>query len=474
MMTRLFLAGFLFLTLIFMPLRLEAEVPDDASPAPAEEASLLEAGNLISVKRYAEALAVLEPLSESPGRAGLRLTALRFKGETEEFFRYASTVLDRYPRETGLVRVFLEYLNAERKEGLNPGPRERGVLDLILRRLSVLVPLDAELAWMAAPFVRDTEDARRMVLAYRAVNKVVPASLPVALNLGVIAEETALEELFAPGVQSLDKALLEEIWSLLRDNTRRVLFGRNLSDWSGVITEDTNGDGIAEATGVYRGGFLSVYTWDADQDGAPELALYFEAGDPRTAVARISSTGAVAGQDRVIVEWEEFPAVREAQLGNERFIPRPMEFFYAPVKFREIYGTELLFPGPDPLTGSLSRRLLAAASMQVVRPSKEISGAEEIIELARNIPIRAREYLNGSLVSETDFLRGRPLVQRIDLDLDGRLETVRHFRRFVPPAFGAEIDDPAVLLDYAFDIDYADSDWDGDGVFEIREYTGKE
>jgi hypothetical protein len=33
------------------------------------------------------------------------------------------------------------------------------------------------------------------------------------------------------------------------------------------------------------------------------------------------------------------------------------------------------------------------------------------------------------------------------------------------------IEDVESLLDYDRVIDYADSDWDGDGIFEVREYT---
>ena len=51
------------------------------------------------------------------------------------------------------------------------------------------------------------------------------------------------------------------------------------------------------------------------------------------------------------------------------------------------------------------------------------------MELNQGIPVRAREFVDGLMVSETEFLRGRPQLQRVDLDLDGHMETVRFFRR---------------------------------------------
>jgi hypothetical protein len=441
------------------------------------DAKLMEAENFIALKRYAEALNILAPLPDSYEAACLKLLALRFLPGMEEFRRQMSSALDRYPRETGLVRIFLSYLNMKNRAGGNTGTGDRELLDLVLKRLPVLLPLDPELAWMAAPFMRDIEDARRMIQAYRAVNIPVPASLFVSLNLGVIDEETALEELFQfrdSGIKSIDKALVEEIYSLLRDENRRGLFGRNLLEWSGVITEDTNGDGIAEASAMYRRGQLVLYTYDADQDGLPELILEFEAGDPRTVFLPVSaeteegSPGLpLRDEDRrkIVLRWEEYPSVLEARFGDERYLPRPLDFYFSPVKFGEISGSDLLFPAPDPLV-RLTRRILVSSALKVERPSPEFSGGIEVVELNRSIPISAREYLDGRVVSETDFLRGRPLTQRVDLDLDGRLETVRHFRRY---SVSSETNDPLLMLDYSREIDYADSDWDGDGIYETHE-----
>jgi hypothetical protein len=438
----------------------------------------MEAENFIALRRYAEALNILAGLPDSYVAARLRLLALRFLPSIEEFRRFMSSALDRYPRESGPARIFLSYLKAKNAVGQNSEARDQALLEMILRRLPVLIPLDPELAWMAAPFMRDIEDARRVVQAYRAVNVPAPASLPVSLNLGIIDEETALEELFLfrnSSLKYIDKALLEDLYSLLRDDSRRGLFRGNLLGWSGVITADADNDGIIEASAIYRRGQLALFTYDADQDGLPELSLEFEAGDPQSVQLPVSD------DDRrmITLRWEEYPAVLEAGLGDERYIPRPLDFYFSPVRFTEIRGSDLLFPEADPQV-RLTRRTLVSFALKVERPSREFSGAMEVVELGRSIPIRAREYLNGRIIAETDFLRGKPLAQRVDLDLDGRLETVRHFRRsprgsagILPGSDPLDLDDPLILLDYSREIDYADSDWDGDGIYETREPTGR-
>ncbi|MDR3138848.1 MAG: hypothetical protein LBT95_04140, partial [Treponema sp.] len=115
----------------------------------------------------------------------------------------------------------------------------------------------------------------------------------------------------------------------------------------------------------------------------------------------------------------------------------------------------------DPQYSRLSKRSLIFFSRVIERPSAEFEGAVERIDMDRGTPQGAAEFLAGRLVSTTEFLLGRPRLQRADLDLDGRLETVRLFRMDpVKESYGG---------DYKRDIEFSESDWDGDGIFETGE-----
>jgi hypothetical protein len=130
-----------------------------------------------------------------------------------------------------------------------------------------------------------------------------------------------------------------------------------------------------------------------------------------------------------------------------------------------------LYPEVDPRSLRLSKRALTVSSLTIERPSAEFRGALDRIELDRGIPRRASEWLEDRLVSVTEFVLGTPLLQRVDLDLDGRMETIRRFQpREVPPGgdspgtdFGAE------PLEYSRVLLSAESDWDGDGIYETGE-----
>jgi tetratricopeptide (TPR) repeat protein len=472
------------------------------------DALFMEAELLIELRFFSEALEILSRLPENAGVSRLRLLAIMNHRHYEEFFGEMDRALNRYPRNAGIARVYLEYLGKEylyREDLRNPGKRELGLFNQILGRLPFLVDEDPELAWMAAPFIADREDARRLVAAYRAQGGAVPASLPIALRLGLIDEAGAIEEFFAPpeeGALSLDRMLITGIWDELRTEESRVLFRRNLSGLSGVIVEDTDRDGIYESRVDYQDGRITACAFDANQDGFRELEVYFEAGEPaRAEWAALSDASPaywpLSGEvvRRTGIRWERYPAVLETGQSGIRFIPRPGDFFFAPLRFVELPGgvpspgTGLLYPERDP-SAVITRRTMISFALRVERPSREFPGAVETVDLEGGIPVRATEYLEGRVVSVTGFFKGRPVTQFVDLNLDGRLETLRFFRqpsgKEAPGSPGLDLSDldsdlldldlidPFELLDYPFDFKRADSDWDGDGIFEESEYAPKE
>jgi tetratricopeptide (TPR) repeat protein len=459
------------------------------------DALVMEAGLFIELRFFSSALEILSRLPESAGTTMLTLLALKNSGHYEKFLEDTGRALNRYPRDAGIARVYLEYLGKEYlyREDLrnrNPSKREIDLFNLILRRLPFLLEDDPELAWMAAPFVTDREDAGRLAAAYRASGGAAPASLPAALKLGLIDEAGAIEEFFAPpgeGELSLDRVLILRIWDELRTGESRVLFRRNLSTMSGVITDDTDRDGITESWVNYRDGRIMTCFFDVNQDGFRESEVYFEAGEPvRAEWAAVSDSSPAywppSGETvrRIGIRWERYPAVLETGQSGIRYIPRPGDFFFAPLRFAELPesspspGNSLLYPERDP-GAVITRRTLISFALRVERPSREFPGAVETVELDGSIPVRALEYLNGRVVSVTDFFGGRPFMQFVDLNLDGHMETLRFFRR---PESGEAPDsvdsiDPFELLDYSMDFELADSDWDGDGIFEEREYAPK-
>jgi hypothetical protein len=459
-----------------------------------EQARLLEAEQLVAIRNYTGALSALGRIPESADSAALRLLALRALAlnsgsdqawATAQFRRYTLEAIDRYPRDTRSRVIFLEYarnrLPFPHGEVSRLAQGDSDLVELILRQLPFLVESEAELAWMAAPFMRDIAQARRSVASYRAQNQshINPASIPIALNLGVIDDFAAVEDLFSgrkvydirPGLTggagfnpdgeiAIDKHVVDLVSRFLRGDEGRDMMAARLHSFSGVIIEDPDMDGYADSCAFYRNGYLREYALDSDQDGIVNLRVVFNAGYPSTGEIPVHGAGDIA-----VVTWDTYPSVEKASLKSETFFFRPGEYLVSPVAIDEI-GNSVKYSGlvypriQDPGFG-ISRRSLVSFSSRIQRPSVEFRDAIEQFEMGGGFPIRAVSTLNGRQVSVTEFESGFPVVQYIDLDLDGRMETMRRFRR--PANY---LND---LLDYRDLLYSSQSDWRGDGVYTTGE-----
>jgi tetratricopeptide (TPR) repeat protein len=449
-------------------------------------AYLLEAEILIWLRDYSRALGILDraeqgipdmwtfsgPAGERdvPGmedQAGvtvLRLLALKGLPDQAEFRRCLALALDRYPRDPRPLEILFRWA-AGRGAGDSLSP-ERALVDLALRRLPFLLDSSPRLAYLAAPFIRDAEEARRLVSAYRALGNAEKESLPVGIDLGLIDGGQAVEELFLkPPGAGLEKALIRRVWSLLRTEEDRELLGRRLLAYSGFIYSDADGDGRSEERVFYSRGIAGEYQGDADQDGLCELRVFFSSGGlPLRGEQSLGGEG-------IWVEWESYPAVLRAGLGDLVFEMAPGGFFFAPLRLSRLAADslpggaapELGFPCPeaDPRQAGLNLRTLVSHALSVRRPSGEFPGAFEHIELEGGVPRRALEILGGNIVALTEFSLGRPRTQRLDLDLDGWMETVRYFREDSPEEAGP--------LAYKKILESVETDRDRDGLYEIGE-----
>jgi hypothetical protein len=437
------------------------------------EARFFAAEQLIALRDYSGALAQLAKVPENADVAALRLAAL--KGQP--FSEAVREALSRYPRDPRPLRSFFAYAagknSGEAAFGIDAA--DHGLMRLALQRLPFLLEADPELAWMAAPFIADIEEARRLAAAYRAGSlapvkaenfKPSAGSVPAALNIGLIDDAQAAEELFASRA-SLDRDVVLSTYQLLRSEEGRAFFTEKLLSFSGSITADDDGDGYVESYAIYREGALCEYSYDEDQDGTPELFVVFDSGSPSKGLLTVlpeTDNGEISTNGQAQVVWERYPSVLRVELGGAAYIPRPGEFHFAPLGFSELAGSNiyrgLLYPGPGYPGLRLNRRTLVFFSHLIQRPSGEFKDADEWIELDYGIPRRATEILNGRAVSITEFEQGRPTLQRLDLDLDSRMETVRRFRQ---PKSNDE------LFNFRKLTESSESDWDGDGLYEYAE-----
>jgi antitoxin component YwqK of YwqJK toxin-antitoxin module len=370
-------------------------------------------------------------------------------GHDREFILLMKEALDRYPRDTRFPRLLFLFCGRNQ-----PSSLLTELTSAALKRLPVLIHDDPELAYIAAPFIRDREEAARYVAAYRAFGSPNPLCLPQSLYLGLIDDDLAVTELFArrAGVTEkvLDRELILSVWKNLRGEPGRNALRRNLLSYTGVIKEDEDNDGIFEVSVSYKNGLLHTYTYDADQDGLPEWTISFAAGVPSG--AEVSVFGGENRRTIALIRWERYPAVLNAELGKTRYFPRPMDFFFTPLRFAEFVPGGQLYPIRNEFDTLVTERSLLSFSVMTEGENPDFPGSTERTEFADSVPLSAKTVLRGKLAAETEFRNGRPFIQRCDLDSDGRMETIRHFSG----------DEYGLVI-------ASESDWDGDGSYEYAE-----
>jgi hypothetical protein len=283
----------------------------------------------------------------------------------------------------------------------------------------------------------------------------------------------ATEEVFSSVTEkegAIKKEIIIDTYKLLRSEEGRESFTRKLLTFTGSIVTDDDNDGYMEIIVHYRMGFIDTLVDYLTHNVFNVTVNFGLDNDPENISVFITKNNSSSDKDltrRLILQWERYPFVRQAEMENEIFKFGPAIFSYAPINFIELGGSDglsgLTYPVPSYQYITLTHRALLSFCSSYTRPSLEIDGAAETIYMDRGVILRVVETLNGRQVSVTEFEKGLPVVQHIDLDIDGRMETIRRFRR-PPPEYEWES-----LLDYRRLIASSESDWSGDGLFNTKE-----
>jgi hypothetical protein len=370
-----------------------------------EQGLLLQAELELEFHRFQNVLSLLNQVADSASAARIKILAYKGLEDWADFTISASAALEKYPRDVRIARIVLTAITPD-----SASEAQRPLVETVLKRLPLLLDAAPDLAYIAAPFMQDTASARRLIAAYRAIRTPAPASIPCALNFGVLDGKIAVAELF--DAETIDKNLILSVWSLLRDDESRELMQKSFLSYSGLVTEDKDMDGFAETQVRYEVGRIAELSHDRDFDGVFETVVSFENNVPARAKVK----------DMQVI-WEQYPSVIDVLTTDSRYVLKPNDFFFAPLILNNVVG--VLYP--EVTQAVLNERLLANRALFIERDSAEFIGAVERIETENGIPTRSRSFLDGRMVSETTFRVGQPISELVDLDLDGTMETKRVF-----------------------------------------------
>jgi len=468
--------------------------------AAEEDAFALKAELLIELMDYDAAFRVIRRLPQSAAREVLLLRAFLGLRDFPSFRINARDALRKYPDNTEIAALIFRFaaLRSAPVDGRRPvlSAEDTELAGDALKILDALMAASPEIIYLAAPFMYDTAEARRLLTSVSLNGAAAPRdALPVLLNLGVINEETAISILFpednaaaasgsaysgtaasgaaysgsaASGQAAvISRKTLEAVYSLLRTEEARSSFIRRLAVFGGIITGDRNDDGIADSETLYREGVPFVHKDDSRQKGVPRLTVYWEADRVKEAVIQPwSRQGASLGASSHIKVWyDSYPAAVCAEVDSfnikdktglkiTKYFFRPDDFYYAPVSFGVLCGGGILWPEPDYTGDALNETALVAFASAIESGSAEFPGATETKRLSDGVILSSVTILNGRTISETRYKNGLPYLELVDTDLDGILETKRYFKT---NGSGRPV------------IDRTESDWAADPQEEMRD-----
>jgi hypothetical protein len=414
------------------------------------DASVLKAELLVRERRWGEALDALgAPGADTTADSAYRLVrarALAGMGDARAFSAEIGEDLRRFPEESAFARLFIA------KAGKVPSSVQlRALGETIVGRLPRYAETDSELPVLAAPLLPDLQARRDAVLAYRAGGGKSAAATLRALEYGVIDESAASAELLS-GSYPVALGDLVSLMALAGSPAGRDAVFSALSAWSGTILVDADSDDVFEGRFTLSKGLVTAWSSDSRQEGIVDRQATFAEGLPQG--IRLSR-----GDIEIDVAYTTYPAVSSVSfvaMGERRsYAFGPEAFAFAPLAMRPFAGSgksAIYVPYPvdipDPSEGSC---LAAALSVE-----KSSGDSREVTMLEKGVPVSSTVYKGDAVYSRRSYENGRPVLERVDADGDGRFETERGF------ALGA---------DGAWEIAWLRTDQDGDGVFEYREQT---
>ncbi|MDA8410844.1 MAG: hypothetical protein M0001_10670 [Treponema sp.] len=449
----------------------------------------------IRLRHWEACLSLLQGADNAPdARVELRrIEAYVGRGDRASALRSFEMARSLWPADARFATLFFKSWKG------NPDDSSRRLADFYIRRATQGDFEDPALTALAIPFMPDQNDRKTTLLALRAAKGAV-ASIE-ALRYGLIDSKAAVAELLPPGATRIDRSDLAALVGLCGPAGIRALEAR-LTDFNGRLFEDADGDGIPDAVTTYKNGQPVEWARDADQDGVDELVVHFTYGLPSSAewhpsgasfafvwgrwphllsARQMSSpipagiisadmgdqsraSGAASadqvqspaaadqGQSPAAADQGQSPAdgsgrlLREWSLGGGSLSWSPVALSPYPdaaSAFILVDRRASEAPGETALTA-------ASATMVLHR-----AGGDFTFWLRDGVILRAIQSVDGRTKAKISYDGGKPLLEKLDQDGDGRFESRLHLDPKSDPL------DPLVLS--------YESDVDGDGVYEFSE-----
>lgn len=410
-----------------------------------EDAALLAASLNLALTKYSEALKFIDMLPFEMSDAQLiKVAALYGLSRRVEAENIVLSALDRHSFDQRFPKLFFI-----QEKDLKRTNYSRAIAKRILENLYVWKDREPFLLPLSVHFENDDKVNRRNLKIYREMHThFLPSYTPEELflvgetilsniNYGVLSDEASIRELFSLKVRLKDvvsgknivenavyKTHILQLVKIIGNSESRELIKGMLSNYSGLVLEDENMDGILETVLYYKSGRPDVVAFDGDQCGYPEFVVECNFGIPKKVHI---------GETKDVLVYDEYPFVSSVQMKDAFFQMRPRTFKWQPFTLERLKLQ--LFSDAEKhrsffvLTlNSTTPELKASSLMQVAAYKEQVIEDEVEREFYDRGEIISREKrIGGIIVSLVNYKNGIPALEKCDIDRDGYFEKLQEY-----------------------------------------------
>ncbi len=410
-----------------------------------EDATLLASSLYLTLTQYRDALKFIEELPfEMSDAALIKASAYYGLSKREEAERIIFSALDRHSFDPRFPKLFFMQEKDLRKTNYS-----KTVANKILDNLYVWKDREPFLLPLSVHFENDDKINARNLKIYREMHThFLPSYTPQELflvgdailsniNYGVLSDEASIRELFSLKVQLKDeqsgKDIIEnavyrtqllQLSKIVGNNDARELIKSILSNYSGLVLEDENIDGVLESVLYYKAGRPDVAIFDRGQNGYPEFVVECNFGVPK----RVK-----IGKESDALLYDEYPFVSSVQMKEDFFQMRPRTFRWQPFTLERL--KLLLFSDSEKhksffvLTLNSKINELKDSLLMQVAAYRERKVEDEIERefYDRGEIISREKRIDGTVISLVNYKGGIPVLEKCDIDRDGYFEKVQEY-----------------------------------------------
>lgn len=412
-----------------------------------EDAKLLCAELNLKMLNYDEALRLIESIKfHNADSDFITASALYGLKKTEKAERIISQSLDKYGFEPRFIKLFFLQERGI-KQNLFAKDLSKKILSILYlwkNDYSELLPLAAAFEHNSFVNVHNLKMYRVMHLPFSKTENIEDIyfrsdAILACLHHGIIDEDTAVDEFFDLStfftepiskekilIPAVFKTHLTELCSMVGSPKIRERIKEILKNYSGVVAEDANKDGILESKIFYRNGRPFSAVFDPFQRGYPRFIVECNFGIPKSITGKNSEYK---------ILFDEYPFASSFLKKDTAYVFRPLALKWQPILLEEL--NLMLFSKKEknnsffilkarPEARELTEQSLVYYALYSEKSIAEKNESEKIF-FDKGIPFLAGKRADGMLISVTNYKNGIPAIEKADSDADGYFEVIKKF-----------------------------------------------